>query len=346
VEQVSVVFRADDEPLATRADYWHHVVADSMTPLDLVFPATSLDARDRLRAGDLGALRVTELSTGDTSRAVRRRRHLRSTDPELLKIDVQTRGTGVIEQAGRQERYHCGDFTLVDLARPCSWANEPDAGLVAVTFPRHLLPVGGDDLSRLAGTRIPGHRGSGALVSALARQLPGRLDDLEPGEAARLGTTLLDLLAVALLARLGRTAEVPAASRRRAQVASIYAFVERHLADPDLSPVVVADAHFVSVRYLHRLFEPEEATVAELIRRRRLDRCRRDLLDPDLSHLPVAAVGARWGLRNPAHFNRAFRAEYGITPGALRRAGCPPPASPPGADLRRRTGWSRSRPSR
>ena len=72
------------------------------------------------------------------------------------------------------------------------------------------------------------------------------------------------------------------------------------------------------MRYLHRLFESEPTTVAELIRRRRLDRCRRDLLDPDLDHLPVAAIGARWGLPTAAHFSRLFRAAYGVTPGELR----------------------------
>jgi AraC-like DNA-binding protein len=320
VEQVTVVFRADDQPVAARAEYWHHVVADSVTPLDLEIPPASLDARDRLRVGELGPVRVAELSTGATSHAVRRRRHIRSSDPDLFKIDVQTRGVGVIDQSGRQDRYARGDFTLVDLSRPCAWANEPRAGLVAVTFPRHLLPLGRDHLSRLTGVRVAGDRGTAALVSSLARQLPGRLDDLAAVEATRLGTTLMDLLSVALLTRLGRSGEAPTRSRRRALVAGIHAYIEQRLADPSLSPSQVARAHHISVRYLHRLFEDEETTVSELIRRRRLARCHRDLLDPGLRDLPVAAVGARWGLPTAAHFSRAFRAAYGVTPGELRRA--------------------------
>jgi AraC-like DNA-binding protein len=76
----------------------------------------------------------------------------------------------------------------------------------------------------------------------------------------------------------------------------------------------------VSIRYLHKLFETQEATVAEWIRRRRLERCRRDLLDPALRALPVNAIAARWGLLNAAHFSRAFRAAaYGATPGEYRR---------------------------
>jgi AraC-like DNA-binding protein len=72
------------------------------------------------------------------------------------------------------------------------------------------------------------------------------------------------------------------------------------------------------VRYLYKLFETEPTGVAGWIRERRLERCRRDLLDPALAERPVSAVAARWGLTNAAHFSRAFRAAYGLSPLAYR----------------------------
>ena len=62
----------------------------------------------------------------------------------------------------------------------------------------------------------------------------------------------------------------------------------------------------------------EQLAYAEFIRHRRLDRCRRDLLDPEHDSRPVAAVGARWGLVDAAHFSRAFKREYGVPPAAFR----------------------------
>lgn len=59
--------------------------------------------------------------------------------------------------------------------------------------------------------------------------------------------------------------------------------------------------------------------MAGWIRERRLERCRRDLLDPALAARPVGAVAARWGLVEPASFSRAFRAAYGLPPAAYRR---------------------------
>lgn len=81
---------------------------------------------------------------------------------------------------------------------------------------------------------------------------------------------------------------------------------------------MIADAHHVSLRTLHRLFEAEEGTVAGYVRDLRLARCRHDLLDPALRHEPIQAIAARWGFRDKAHFSRVFRAAHGMTPQAWR----------------------------
>jgi AraC-like DNA-binding protein len=75
------------------------------------------------------------------------------------------------------------------------------------------------------------------------------------------------------------------------------AFIEDQLADPELTPSAVARAHHVSLRYLYKLFEGEQKSVAGLIKERRLERCRRDLLDPSLRHLPVSAIAVVPGQR-------------------------------------------------
>ena len=50
----------------------------------------------------------------------------------------------------------------------------------------------------------------------------------------------------------------------------IYAFIEEHLADPDLTPAATARAHHISMRSLYKLFENQETTVGAWIRQRRL----------------------------------------------------------------------------
>jgi AraC-like DNA-binding protein len=101
-------------------------------------------------------------------------------------------------------------------------------------------------------------------------------------------------------------------------VLRIQAYIEERLGDPDLSPRSIAAAHHVSLRALHKLFEGSHTTVADRVRQRRLERARRDLLDPALRHEPVGAIATRWGFSSPTQFSRAFRTAHGVPPGEFR----------------------------
>jgi AraC-like DNA-binding protein len=109
-------------------------------------------------------------------------------------------------------------------------------------------------------------------------------------------------------------------ARRHALRGRIVAFIDGHLADPDLDPRAVAVANNISVRELHRLFEGGRS-VSEVIKTRRLERCRRDLLDPALVGVPIYHIARRHGILHNSYFSRAFKAAYGVTPREARRWG-------------------------
>jgi AraC-like DNA-binding protein len=314
---MSRLLRADDVPATSRVDYWRHVVDEALGPLDLRLPSGP-DLRDELLIGDAGAIRVAQLSTPTAGGASRTAKHIRQSDLELCTIDVLAWGRAVVAQDGRQAVLTPGDFALVDLSRPVQWAT-PAMRTVAVVFPRTLLPLRPGEVADLTAVRFPGDQGTGALVSSLARQLPRRVDDWGEVDGPRLGGAVLDLFTVALAARLDRGEQVPADTRQRALLLRVQAFIEARLGDPELSPDAVAAAHYISPRYLYKLFEGQG--VAGWIRQRRLEQCRRDLLDPTLADRPVSAIAARWGLTNAAHFSRAFRSAYGVPPVEYRMLG-------------------------
>jgi AraC-like DNA-binding protein len=316
---MSVVFHADAAPPTTRRDYWQHVIEGAIGPLDLRVDG-GLDSGDRLRVGEAGAVRVLELTVSNRRIAERAQTHIRRLDLDVCAIEVHASGRGVVEQNGREACLAPGDLALLDLSRPCR-CDYSSAEFVAVVFPRALLPLHPNELARLTGVRVHGDRGLGALISSLARQLPQRLDDCSPADRARLGTAVLDLVTAALTARLDGGQQVPPDSRRRELLLPVLAFIEERLGDRDLSPAGIADAHYISLRYLYKLFETERTTVADWIRRRRLERCRSALLDPARRHTPVSAIAARWGFASAAHFGRAFRAAYGIPPAEYRAIG-------------------------
>jgi AraC-like DNA-binding protein len=240
-------------------------------------------------------------------------------EADLVKVDVVAQGEVDIEQDGRQARLHAGDYAFVDLARPAHWTNSSSVRVLAIAFPRQLLPLRADDTTKLTAVGLNADDGPGALFSSTARQLARHLDHFDVASGVRVGTATLDLLTVALAGRLDRGGGLPPDVPQRVLIVRMRAFIEDQLADSDLTPSAIARAHHVSLRYLYKLFEGEQKSVAGLIKERRLERCRRDLLDPSLRHLPVSAIAARWGMPNAAHFSHAFRAAYGMAPVEYRR---------------------------
>jgi AraC-like DNA-binding protein len=224
----------------------------------------------------------------------------------------------VISQDDRQAHLGPADFVFYDTRRPY-WARTVGADarpIQALTFlfPRSLLPLPPGQLNRLTATRMAAGRGVGALTSGFLVQLARNLEHYRPAEATRLATAALQILATRLAHELGGDRWIAPHTHQQALLTRIYAFIQQHLGDPELSPSAVAAAHHISVSYLHKLFHAEGATVAGWIRQRRLEGSRRDLADPALASRPVAAIAARWGFLHPGHFSRAFKAAYGVRP--------------------------------
>jgi AraC-like DNA-binding protein len=310
------VWRAAELAPSERADAFIDLVCESLVPYGE--PAGMvLAARDEVRTTDVGALRIMRFTwAGGT--AVRAPRQLRRSDPELCKIDVSLSGRFALEQSDRRARLGAGTFAFVDLSRPHRIAAHR-CELMAVMFPRALLPLRDRDIKELAGTTFDRSQPGTALVTSVVREMAGDLQAYQGPAAAGLGLALLDLIAVTLAGRAGSPEAVSAESRRNVLVLRIRAFIEDNLADPDLGPSVIAARHHISPRYLHKLFEDQDTTVAGLIRSRRLERCRHDLVDPAGVGRPVGAIAARRGFRDAAYFNRIFRAEYGLPPAEYRR---------------------------
>jgi AraC-binding-like domain len=202
---MSVLIRVEDEPPRSRLDYFRHVVADTFVPFDLQIDADH-DFRARILTGQVGTVHVAKVRA-PRLKAFRTPKLIRVSDPELFKLEVPVRGHTVFAQGDREAVLGPGDFTLLDLSRPCQLADRGEEhGNVAVKFPHAALPLPHDELARLTAVPISGRDGLGAAISSLARHMARHLDDHDPSEGTRLATALMDLLVVALAERLDRSA--------------------------------------------------------------------------------------------------------------------------------------------
>jgi len=310
-------FQAEDEPATTRVDYWQHILSNTLASYQINTAGDNL--RSQIRHAEIGQIAVLDLKA--SAMEVSRTGHLiRNTDQSMFKIDLATAGRGVFAQDDRESVPMPGEFLLMDLGRPSRVGIQRWHEGSIVIFPSALLPLRHDEIRNLTAVRFSPQDPYAALVTALVTEVTRNLDAFESARDTRIGTAFLDLLSLSVATRLDRVRAVPADNRQNAMTLRIRAFIERHLGDPDLSPVMIADAHHISVRALHKLYEAEDQPIAASIRRRRLERSRQDLLDPSLGNRPVSAVGARWGFQDAPVFSRAFRAAYGLPPSQYRAA--------------------------
>ncbi|MEH0985899.1 helix-turn-helix domain-containing protein [Micromonospora sp. CPCC 205556] len=309
-------------PPGERFGMWLDLVARTAAPLRMR-SAHADDFAARAEIIGLGPIQLVRYRYPSLD-AVRTAKLARQTEVDYFLLALTTTGTGASGQAGRHSVVGPGEFTFYDGSRPheVSHLGEDDgrasASSIVALIPYGALPLPPERLAPLLAGRMSGTEGVGALLAQYLVQLTGASEQYHAADADRLGAVGLDLISTLLGRHLVAEDEVPREVRRRALLSQVRGYIQRHLGDAALSPQRVADAHHVSVRTLHRLFESEATTVAAYVRDLRLDRCRRDLADPASAHRPIQAIAARWGFPDKAHFSRAFRAAYGTTPQAYR----------------------------
>jgi AraC-like DNA-binding protein len=320
---IGTVFRSDDVPAEHRFDYWRELVHRAIAPSDMLSEfAGDFWAQQRLL--ELGPVLVwptAHLPTGFR----RTEKMVRQCDPEMYHLSLVLGGGLGLEHVGRTELYGPSDLWVTDTSRAYDVRPPDDLGRqvirgVGVDFPKALLPLPPDRIARLLGRRLPGQQGVGALLTGFLTGLEQQAESLQPADAPRLGTVVIDLLSAWFAEVLDAEEALPPETRRRALTTRIRAFIRQNLHDPELTPPVVAAAHHISLSYLHRIFQEDTPgeTVAAWIRGQRLAGARRDLADPGLAATPVHTIATRWGLVRASDFTRAFRGAYGVSPTEFR----------------------------
>ena len=160
--------------------------------------------------------------------------------------------------------------------------------------------------------------GTGALVAAMAGTLAQEADRLEPAAVDAVVDNFCRLLAIAGGLARADGLEGGREALRAAALARIERYVGEHLAEPDLTPERVAEAVGLSLRQLHRVFEPTGTSFARRVLARRLAVARAELASPAAAGRTVADVAFGWGFDNLVTFYRAFRRAYGCAPGEVR----------------------------
>jgi AraC-like DNA-binding protein len=303
---------------AERPESWSEAHERIFFPIGVRFVLDDA-SRGRIQGRQLGQIAAYRVAS-DPSVVRRTAAAIRSLDPEQLLVATQLRGSTVIEQEDRMSVFGPGDLSTWDSSHPFRATHAEPFDLLLLALPWTLLGPRRDVICRQTAGRIAHGSVTGRFAASFFRQVWGLLDG--EGSTAR-QEDIADGVTAVVRALCFPQAPDNASTRQLrgyALLPSIKAYIDRNLGDPSLGPEAIAQAHYISTRYLHKLFALDEVTVSDWVRHRRLEACRRDLRDPALAHETISDIGRRWGLSNPAHFSRVFRAAYGCTASDLRRS--------------------------
>ena len=309
-------------PASERVEAWRQVVAETHLPWRIAraTPAAGSGYDAWVRRRVVGGLSILDCGC-DPCAGSRERPEITRTRVEAVAALLILDGRERIAQGGRVADLGPGDLVLWDGARPSAFAVPGRLRKRTLLVPRAELAPRLPRLDRATAVRL-----RGPAVGLFAAHLQAVLDapPLDSAAEAAAALAAVELLAAAA-APAGRA---EAGSLRAGVLARARAVAERRLGDPRLGPAALAAACGVSPRTLHQAFEEGGESVAAYVRRRRLERCRDDLLGGRAATVAEAAL--RWGFVSPAHFSRVYRARFGHPPrDALRADAGPTAPSPP-----------------
>lgn len=311
---IETVFRSEDVPAEDRFESWRELVQRAHAPVELDSEHRD-DFRATLRLLEFGGLTVWP-SRYQPARFVRTARLVRQSDPERINISIPIHGSLNVTQDDHQASCDPYNICFIDSSRPMDVRVDGTQEGIAFDVPRDLIPLPTDKLRRVRGHSA--QEGFGALLTAFLTRLTTDTHSFRPSDGPRLATVAIDLVAALFASALDAEGSLPPESRTHALTLRIQAFIRANLHDPALTPTAVASAHHISLRFLHRLFRDQDATVAATIRRLRLEAACRDLADPALVGTPIGDIAIRWGFGSPAAFTRSFHHAYGLAPREYR----------------------------
>ena len=290
--------------------YWRDAIC--ATILNVVPEAGDANTfRGALTCRRVGGIKITSFSSS-SHKIVRTPRHVSQSDDRNFLISYQTAGRSLLSQGDGEVVLDPGEVGIINGSQPFQADFLDDVSRAIAVVPAGMMYRRAPWLRRSCATKI----GNGSPHAALARALFDSLAH-EAHDDGGLATSLLveSLCNVVAISTGGGGRE----GESQAKIAELLAECCRRLGDPDLCPEKVAQSCRVSVRTVHHRFAAIGSTFGRWVLESRLERCLQDLQNPIYYASSISEIAFRWGFNDLSHFNKTFRRQFGVTPGAARR---------------------------
>ncbi|MCU1450609.1 MAG: AraC family transcriptional regulator [Acidimicrobiales bacterium] len=301
-----------DVPPDARRDAVHDAYLRADVPRQVALTSQEAVDSTRLHAWMLGSTKL--FCPESPGMDVRRDSASGRLDP-MIALCVQTRGTATSIEDAREQHLLPGDLVMISPTSPNQFVIVGATAAIEIPFDEVGVSV---ETAAVACERLPGSP-LFALVAGHLRSLPREADAMSASVGAAGVGAATALLVRALIVSAARDERSARAVVGDALGPRIFAYVRQHLTDRDLTPLKIARAHNISVRYLYKMCDAADVRLMEWIIEERLEGAHRDLSAPDAFPVSVARVARKWGFSDASHFTRRFHRTYGVAPSELLR---------------------------
>jgi AraC-like DNA-binding protein len=241
--------------------------------------------------------------------------------PQLARDDLrpsiffglQLAGESLVAQGGRQAVVRPGELVIFDSTRPYVLTFPDGVRQHFFRIPLDRLALPHDAIRRVSAlTLSPGHPVTD-VAAAYFRRLASRPDLFTVSGAEALSAPSIELMRAVITTHLD-AAELGKDALKATLPLRILEYARAHLHDPHLGAAQVAAAHHISERHLYNILGASGITLADWIRKQRLERCRNDIAASAFHATPIASIARGWGFTDPSSFTRMFKNAYGMSP--------------------------------
>lgn len=267
--------------------------------------------------GDLSLIRSTH--TAKESKSRRLERHMVDQDEGYYFGCIPLEGAVEINRFGRNlHRGHASQvkanhLTLLNTQEEYEIAMSDTLDAIWLRIPAKLLKSHVISVDDLLGRPLNVQSGLGLMAKQMMLSVVSEQGRLPNRSARILSQTLLCFLGDVINSNL-HSNSMGAQRGRRKILKRAQEFIEEHMLDDELNPLLIAQGIGISSRYLSEIFASEGTSPMRWVRKRRLEMCRMELECQSGGQQLICEVAYSMGFTNVSSFNRAFKAHFGQSP--------------------------------
>jgi AraC family transcriptional regulator, positive regulator of tynA and feaB len=230
---------------------------------------------------------------------------------------VQIEGSTTVAQGERTAEIGPGDLCLMRSGRPLKMRVDGPFRMALVEAPEDEIADRFPLWRAAMLTPIRGSSGVPAVFCDAVRSVHRWQDSIGAAGSDGLADALIDLMGA--LVCFAVPANRDCVQQSLYQKDRIKKVIQLNLRNADLDVDYIAESVGLSPRQVHRLFADEGMSLMRWVWVQRLEQCFRELGQDETGKRSISDVAYTWGFTDQAHFSRAFRKQFGISPRDVRR---------------------------